>query len=136
MQILLAQGNAPKTPIEQTAHDLRKALEHVEKFEGKAESWKEWHYKVSVIWHELCRKSGHVMDKVEKKDEDMNSEDLSIELSTDEAEWRIKAKDQVFSRLIQLTTGEANGIVRSVEDHNGYVAWKKLYDRYNEHQQA
>ena len=33
--------------------------------------------------------------------------------------------------MIQLTSGEPNGIVRSVEDRNGYVAWKKLYERYN-----
>ena len=125
-QLLEAQvGNAQRTPGEQSACDLRKAFERVEKFDGKTEAWKEWHYQVSVIWHENCRKSGHVMDKVEKLEEDMNTEDLSIELKADEAEWMIKTKDLVFSRLIQMTTGEANGIVRSVEDRNGYVAWRK-----------
>ena len=30
-----------------------------------------------------------------------------------------------------LTKGEANQLVRSCEDKNGYTAWKKLYDRFN-----
>ena len=30
-----------------------------------------------------------------------------------------------------LTSGEANFIVRSCDDKNGYTAWKRLYDRYN-----
>ena len=30
-----------------------------------------------------------------------------------------------------LTKGEANQVVRGVEDMNGYVAWKRLYDRFN-----
>ena len=81
--------------------------------------------------HEHNQKNGHVMDLVEKIDEEIGTGDLDIELGDEEAEWMHKTKDQVFSRLIQLTSGEPNGIVRSVQDRNGYVAWKKLYERYN-----
>ena len=30
-----------------------------------------------------------------------------------------------------MTKGEANQLVRSCNDKNGYTAWKKLYDRFN-----
>ena len=128
---VMAQTMTQKVPGEQSAYDMRKTFERVEKFDGKAEGWKEWHYQFSVTMHEHSQKNGHVMDLVEKIDEEVSTEDLGIELSEEEAEWMHKTKDQVFSRLIQLTFGEPHGIVRSVEDRNGYVAWKKLYEWYN-----
>ena len=44
----LTQSNAKK-PTEQSAYDVRKALDRMETFDGKTEKWKEWSYKFSVF---------------------------------------------------------------------------------------
>ena len=89
---VMAHTTTQKVPAEQSAHDMRKAFERVEKFDGKAEGWKEWHYQFSVTMHEHSQKNGHVMDLVEKIDEEMSTEDLDIELGDEEAEWMHKRK--------------------------------------------
>ena len=105
----LMQLNAKK-PGERSDQDVRKALDRMETFDGKIEKWKEWSYKFSVITQGGCRKTGHLMGLVERMDENVNSEDMGLDMSADEAEWMH---------------------VRCVEDRNGYMAWKKLYERYN-----
>ena len=42
-----------------------------------------------------------------------------------------RAEAEVFRLLCQLTSGEANTLVRTVVERNGYVAWRKLYENYN-----
>ena len=42
-----------------------------------------------------------------------------------------RTQSEMFSALSLLTKGEANQLVRSCEDKNGYTAWKKLFDRFN-----
>ena len=42
-----------------------------------------------------------------------------------------RSKGELFSVLTLWTKGEPNQIVRGVLDQDGFVAWKKLYDRYN-----
>ena len=59
---VMAQTTTQKVPGEQSAYDMRKAFERVEKFDGKPEGWKEWHYQFSVTMHEHSQKNGHVME--------------------------------------------------------------------------
>ena len=42
-----------------------------------------------------------------------------------------KASAEVFGHLCLATSGEANVLVRGAQEHNGFVAWKKLMDRYD-----
>ena len=56
---------------------------------------------------------------------------INLSLGQEEADWMQKTKADMFGVLSLLTKGEANQLVRSCEDKNGYTAWKKLFDRYN-----
>ena len=55
----------------------------------------------------------------------------STSMSQEKSEWMKRSQSEMFSVLSLLTKGEANQLVRSCEDKNGYAAWKKLYDRFN-----
>ena len=113
---------------------LRKAFERLDRFEGgaKTDNWKEWYYQFSVAASAHNIKHGTLLELVEKMEHDVTiTEDIDLELGEAESEWMHKTKAEIFNVLIQLTTGEANLLVRNVQDRNGYVAWKRLFDRYN-----
>ena len=52
-------------------------------------------------------------------------------MTQEQQDWMGRTQSEMFSVLSLLTKGEANQLVRSCEDKNGYTAWKKLYDRFN-----
>ena len=72
------------------------------------------------------------MEEVEAMEmTEVTSEQIALELE-DETEKRVDdTKAELFSALRSLTAREANKLVRSCEDTNGYTAWKRLYDRFN-----
>ena len=110
--------------------DIHKSYSRVEKFDG--ENWKEWHHQFSVATNAYNAKHGALIDVVEKKDlDEVTTSSLELELTQGESNWMQGTQAELFSVLALLTKGEANQIVRSCEDMNGYTAWKKLYDRYN-----
>ena len=55
---------------------------------------------------------------------------IEVQLGEEENVMK-KSKAEIFNVLCLRTTDEAKNIVRGVEDMDGYVAWKKLYDRFN-----
>ena len=115
-----------------TGDSLQKCYTRVEKFMGDPLGWKEWHYQFGVATAQYDQKTHEVMEKVEKMEfQDITTERIMHELETEDATWMDGTKAGLFGALGMLTSGEANVIVRSCEDKNGYTAWKKLYDRYN-----
>ena len=113
---------------------LRKAFERIDKFEGggKSDNWKEWYYQFVVAAGAYDIKHGALLEIVEKMEHDVTTtEDVELGLEKAQADWMHATKGEIFGVLIQLTTGEANLLVRNVQDRNGYVAWKRLFDRYN-----
>ena len=63
--------------------------------------------------------------------DEVNTAGIELGLNQEESDWMRETKADMFGVLSLLTKGEANLMVRSCEDKNGYVAWKKLYDRFN-----
>lgn len=58
-------------------------------------------------------------------------------------EWRFEASDkfdafgaELYEQLLLMTSGEAKEIVKGSEQENGFVAWKRLLDRYDSKTQA
>ena len=97
-----------------------------------AEEWKEWHYQFSVATSAYNVKNGALLEIVEKMDiDEVCTGNLELGMTQEEADWMRATQAEMFSVLSLLTKGEANVIVRSCEDKNGYAAWKKLYDRFN-----
>ena len=113
-----------------SATSIHKHYSRIEKL--NPEEWKEWHYQFHVATHAFNIKHGALLEIVEQKElDDISTDSLELALNTNEVDWMKKTQADIFSVLSLLTKGEANQIVRSCEDMNGYVAWKKLYDRYN-----
>ena len=125
-----ALAEAGKGPKHEHMH---KHYMRLDKFDGiKGEAWKEWYYQFGVATSAYNVKTGALLEIIEKKDlEDVTSDDLDLELTEGESRWMHETKGEIFGILIQLTSGEANLLVRSVQDRNGYTAWKRLFDRYN-----
>ena len=96
------------------------------------EDWKEWQCQFGVATHAYCHRNGALLEIAERMElDEVSSENLKSQMSQEESEWMVRAQSEMFSVLSFLTKREANQLVRSCEDKNGYTAWKKLYDRFN-----
>ena len=112
------------------ASNIHKFYTRLEKFDG--EGWKEWYYQFSVATSTYSIKNAALLEIVENLVlDDVTTEGIDLELTSGESNWMEHSKAEVFGVLSLLTKGEANLLVRSCEDKNGYTAWKKLYDRFN-----
>ena len=110
--------------------NIHKHYTRVEKFNG--EDWKEWHHQFFVATHAYNSKNGALLEIVEQKElDEITTANIELELTQGESNWMHGSKAELFSVLTLLTKWEANQLVRSCEDLNGYTAWKKLYDRFN-----
>ena len=115
-----------------TADNMHKFYTRMEKFGGEAGKWKEWYYQFGVATGIYDQKTAAVMEKVEKMElTEVSTDHIKLELGDEDERWLDGTKLGLFGVLGMLTSGEANFLVRSCEDKNGYAAWKKLYDRYN-----
>ena len=109
---------------------IHKYYTRLEKFEG--EGWKEWYYQFGVATSTYSDKNAKLMEIVEALElDEVTTEDLELQLSEQCTDWMRRTQSELFGVLMLLTTGEANMIVRGCTDKNGYVAWKRLYDRFN-----
>ena len=122
-----AGGGGPKA-----AKSLHKFYTRLEKFGGEDGRWKEWHYQFGVATNAYDTKTAMVMELVERIElTEITTDQIQLELEDAHEEWMTDTHAGLFSVLCLLTSGEANMLVRSCEDKNGYTAWKKLYDRFN-----
>ena len=118
--------------VRKTGDSLQKCYTRVEKFMGDPVGWKEWHYQFGVATAQYDQKTQEIMEKVERMElQEVTTERIVHSLEDEDVGWVDETKTGLFGALGMLTSGEANVIVRSCEDKNGYTAWKKLYDRYN-----
>ena len=104
--------------------NVHKHYTRLEKLEN-GDHWKEWHYQFGVATREFSEHNGALLGIIEAKEMDeVTTDDLELALTHGEAAHMRKTMGELFSVLTLLTKGEANQIVRSVEDLNGYAAWK------------
>ena len=109
---------------------IHKYFTRLEKFDG--EQWKEWYYQFGVAANTYNVKNGALLEIVENLElDEVSTVNIELELSQGESNWMAATQSEMFGVLSLLTKGEANLLVRSCEDKNGYTAWKKLYDRFN-----
>ena len=135
----LQSDAALRTPVGQTGGGvtspsklIHKQYSKVEKFGGASNEWKEWHFQFIVATKAAALDVGQVLEALEPIKMDEVTDDI-IRRNIDASSFPImdRAKGELFSVLTLWTKGEANQIVRNVVDSNGFVAWKRLYDRFN-----
>ena len=96
------------------------------------EDWKEWQCQFGVATHAYSSKHGERLKIVERMElDEVSTETLKNQMTQEQKEWMERTQSEMFSVLSLLTKGEANQLVRTCNDKNGYTAWKKLYDRFN-----
>ena len=89
----------------------------------------EWQCQVGVATHAYSSNHGALLEIVVCMELDEVSTETLKNQMIQEQEWMERTKSEMFSVLSILIKGEANQLVRSCNDKNGYTAWKKLYDR-------
>ena len=113
-------------------HHYHRHFDKMEKYGGKVDKRKEWSYQFAVTLRAVDLEAGKLLEAVQSFDMPVASTNILMTVLSEGEEKAMKDTGaRVFSVLCLLTTDEANSIVRGVEDMNGYVAWKRLYDRYN-----
>ena len=111
---------------------MHKFYARLEKFSSDESKWKEWWYQFAVATNSYDEKTAKVMEVVEEMElADVTTEDILLGLSQEQADWMDGTKGGLFNVLCLMTSGEANSLIRSCTDMNGYTAWKKIFDRFN-----
>ena len=104
---------------------------NVKHFAGKREDWEEWYNKVKGQIKSGCADAFEVVSMVENKmaEKDLEADDYASSIALDVAA-NIEQIEQISARLHNLltniTTGEANAVVRRSRAENGLLAWKRL----------
>ena len=106
----------------------------LKKFGGSEAQWKEWDFNflVTVVSADKTRDVKNALLQTQK----LNSAEVTTK-TLDEGMGLQKLvmfmrvhSGALYNKIVLATTGEANLVVRGVEDFNGFVAYK-MYDRYN-----
>ena len=112
-----------------------KHFKDIQKYDGDETKWTEWIYNLLVIMGGVSRKVADGMERVLKLMMEKVTEDEVMQNGVD-TELNMY-KGELSRVLCQLTTGEANTVVRASEDlcggqkRNGFVALKLMGHRFN-----
>ena len=112
---------------------MHKQFSQVDKLTN-ASDWREWQYQFVVATKAASAVVGETLEKVQKLELDEITAaaiDGEIDIEDSDRATMARSKGELFSVLTLWTKGEPNQIVRGVLDQDGFVAYKKLYDRYN-----
>ena len=111
--------------------DTFKRYARMEKLAG-ADEWREWHYQFTVATKAQDANAGLLLEKVQGLMLlDPKTKEIIDELDPAEQSHANATAAELFNVLSLWTNGEANQIVRGVDDMNGYTAWKRLHNRFN-----
>ena len=145
-QLVAASTAAAHPPREARERRMleEKMFQRMDKFGGDEKMYKEWEYNLRVILSSGSYKFGVALEAVdqfskalseetsrEMKFEFMNKfEEDSDEQNEMDKFWD-KGKAELFNQLCLITTWEANLLVRGSPSQDGFVAMKRLQERYN-----
>jgi hypothetical protein len=99
----------------------------VDKFDGTEKQWKDWCFQLKAAVRATDRTVMKIMEHVEREKEDMSAEDLDVHFVDDGAE---RLGSELYDLLCSITSGEAMTIVRGETSMNGFIAWRRIYQRY------
>ena len=113
-----------------------KVFQGVDKFTGDDSKWKEWFFNFKIAFNSHGGRYKQVLSNIET-DKPNGSGSETIARWRQEAEkegftdWFDKVGNELFSKLCLLSSGEGNMLIRSTEGENGWLAFKRLIDRYD-----
>ena len=108
---------------------------NIKPFTGDSKEWEEFSTKLKGQIAASSDTAGNVFEHVESKvsEADLQVEGLEFEIGDQEvdAETVKVISQKMYNVLLNLTTGEANAVVRRCRGKNGLLAWKRLSNALN-----
>ena len=112
-----------------------KAFSRVEVFTGDEKKFKEWVFNIMIVVRALSNEAGKWMKEVTVMREQYvegEHESWKAKLAgLDDEDLYMKIQGELFGQLCLLTSGEPNTLVRGAEMEDGFVAFRKLVERYD-----
>jgi hypothetical protein len=104
-------------------------------FDGKPQDFEEWNVKFRSRVSAGDRRVGQLMKAIESEctEEELAKgkfQQLAPEFDTQDEVFIMESSASMFNVLLNLTTGEANAVVRRSSGH-GWLAWKRLTSSLN-----
>ena len=90
----------------------------------KQEDWKQWKGEVEDYCEEVMDGTKEVLEEVRNKKNTIEETDVK-------ATWW-KRRAEIWRLLKRFTSGEARRIITSVNKDNGYEAWRRLHQQYEQ----
>ena len=108
---------------------------NIKAFSGDQKEWEEFHGKLKGQVGATNGIAAEVLDYVEAKmsEAELDTDEMVIKVTDkemDEDELR-EIRNKMFNILLNLTTGEANAVVRRCKGRCGLLAWKRLCTTLN-----
>jgi hypothetical protein len=97
-------------------------------FSGQTAQWSDWVFSFKRSIRAASKEVYDLMDEVEKMTADVDEdslEDLHVDANVE------KLSGELYDVLCQVCLGEALSVIRVVDDCRGFLAWQKLYRKYN-----
>lgn len=99
-------------------------------FTGTAKDWGDWAFAFKRVVRSCSRDAYAVLEFVESQPTAVQEHLLGGD-GTVSVDHVAKLSAELYDVLCQNVTGDAMTVLRSVEDCKGFVAWQRLYHKYN-----
>ncbi len=122
------RGDDPSSARHRKTLDERQ-FRRLTQFNGGEVDWKDWAFQFRAATRACDRGVMEVIEWVEKAEDSLTVgelEDQYVDESTLDG-WA----DELYDILCGVLGGEALSVIRGVPNMNGFMAWKKLYGRFN-----
>ena len=124
---------ATGVPVRPRTDDNRKTIDprhlHLKEFDGDPSKWTEWAFSFRRTIRSANTKVFDLFDKIETADITINEGLMHDELQNEIDIHKLSG--ELYDILSQYCTNEALTVIRSVETCQGFVAWQKLYMKFN-----
>ena len=122
-----ARDDAPAARARKTLDERQ--FRRLNQFSGGEANWKDWAFQFRAATRAADRGVSEVLEWIERADDSITTGELDDQYVD---EQRMEAwADELYDILCGVLSGEALAIIRGVPDMNGFIAWKKLYGRFN-----
>jgi hypothetical protein len=115
--------------VQQSTTKTKNAIDtkavRIRDFDGSSSSWEAWVHSFKSAIRSTCPEALTIMEEAEKAT--MDATDDNLEEYTDVE----KISAEVYNILSQYCTGEALTLVKAVTTFEGFLAWQKLFRKYN-----
>ena len=101
----------------------------IQTFTGGEAAWKDWAFQFRAALRGADRDMAAILDWVERAPDNIITYDVAAQFVEDQTDESKSA--ELYDVLCGILAGEGLTILRSLSDMDGFIAWKRLYQRFN-----